>query len=288
MNKVLSILTFFFLIGNIYGQDSTTVNSKKLRNYTLLGTGIYIGGLIGLNALWYSDSEQRNFHFFNDNSQWKQVDKVGHTYSAYQLSRISKDVLKSTGLDDKNSAIYGSISGFLLLSPIEILDGFASDYGASYGDLIANFIGSGAFLTNELLNDKIYIMPKFSFHKSKYASRNPDLLGNGIHEEMIKDYNGQSYWLSFNASPRHRVFKWINLSLGYGAEEMVFARDRLNQAIGLNPNRQYYFGFEFNTAAIKTDKKGVKLILYMLEMIKIPGPTLILQNNKLLFRPLYY
>lgn len=288
MSRILSFLLIIFIVSHTYGQDSTSVNSKKLRNYTLLGTGLYIGGLVGLNALWYSNSEQRSFHFFNDNSQWKQVDKVGHAYSAYQLSRISSDILKSTGLDDKNSAIFGSVSGFLLLSPIEILDGFASDYGASYGDLIANFLGSGAYLSNELFNDKIYFMPKFSFHQSSYAKRNPNLLGDGLHEEIIKDYNGQSYWMSINTSPKNKVLKWINLSLGYGAEEMVFARDDQNQAINLNPTRQYYLGLEFNTAAIKTNKKGVQLLLYMLEMIKIPGPTLILQDNKVLFRPIYF
>ncbi len=39
--------------------------------------------MVGLYSAWYSNYPQTNFHFFNDNNEWKQVDKVGHAYSAY-------------------------------------------------------------------------------------------------------------------------------------------------------------------------------------------------------------
>ena len=64
-------------------------------------------------------------------------------------------------------------------------------------------------------------MPKFSFHTTKYASLRPNVLGSSLSEEIFKDYNGQTYWLSVNL---HSFFKssklpkWLNLAAGYGAD----------------------------------------------------------------------
>ena len=46
------------------------------------------------------------------------------------------------------------------------------------------------------MNIRIY--PKFSFHRTDYAPLRPDVLGDGLAEEIFKDYNGQTYWLSFD------------------------------------------------------------------------------------------
>jgi hypothetical protein len=61
-------------------------NSKKL-TWIGIGAGImYSGALVGLNELWYSGDDRTSFHFFNDNAEWKQVDKFGHFYTAFHTS----------------------------------------------------------------------------------------------------------------------------------------------------------------------------------------------------------
>jgi hypothetical protein len=51
------------------------------------------GALIGLNQLWYADYPKSNFHFINDNSDWMQMDKVGHLYSSYHIGRFGAEAL---------------------------------------------------------------------------------------------------------------------------------------------------------------------------------------------------
>ncbi|MEJ7675302.1 MAG: hypothetical protein WKF59_22000 [Chitinophagaceae bacterium] len=61
----------------------------------------YAGILIGLNSAWYSQYPRSNFHFFNDNAEWLQMDKVGHIYGAYIESRSSNELWRQTGIDRK-------------------------------------------------------------------------------------------------------------------------------------------------------------------------------------------
>jgi hypothetical protein len=42
------------------------------------------------------------------------------------------------------------------------------------------------------------ITPKFSFHTTQYAQYRPNVLGSSLAEQILKDYNGQTYWLSVN------------------------------------------------------------------------------------------
>jgi hypothetical protein len=85
----------------------------------------------------------------------------------------------------------------LLLTAVEVLDGFSSEWGASSGDIIANASGT-AFVSQELLWKEQRITPKFSFHTTQYAQYRPNVLGSSLAEQMLKDYNGQTYWLSVN------------------------------------------------------------------------------------------
>lgn len=292
MKKVVVFLLFLSFLHPSQAQDSTAFDQKKFNRYLMAAGATYGLTLVGLQALWYDNSEQRSFHFFNDNAQWKQVDKVGHFYSAYQLSRISTDLLKSTGAPRGKAIFWGGLTGFLLLTPIEILDGFAADYGASYGDLIANAAGSGLLMGQLYLWDEIRIKPKFSFHRSPYAHLNPNLLGSNLREEIMKDYNGQTYWLSLDLDAfTHsdpKILKWINIGLGYGAEDMVSASDEINSGLGYKPYRQFYLGIDPDLSHIQSRKKAVNVLIYILDAFKIPGPTIIFQKDMVLFRPLYF
>ncbi len=55
------------------------------------------------------------------------------------------------------------------------------------------------------------------------------MLGVNLLQQVLKDYNGQTYWLAFDIKPWLRKEShfpaWLNLSLGYGAQELVYAND---------------------------------------------------------------
>ena len=68
-------------------------------------------------------------HYF---PEWKQVDKVGHFYSAYIESRASMELWRWTGIDRKKRIWIGGMSGAFYQTVIEILDGFSAGWGWSW------------------------------------------------------------------------------------------------------------------------------------------------------------
>lgn len=273
--------------------DSTQVNKKRL-NTVLIGAGAtYATALVILNEAWYKEQGKTDFHFFNDNSQWNQIDKIGHFYSAYHLSRIGKQLFLWTNMSEKKSAIWGSVMSQAIMIPIEIMDGSSVEYGFSWGDIAANFLGSGFFLSQELLWKDQKIKTKFSFHRTEYAKLRPDVLGDGFLEEILKDYNGQTYWLSFDIyafwKSNRKIPKWMNIALGYGAEGMVYGREEDNLANGYESYRQYFVGIDFDLSHIKSRKKVIKTLLFFADMIKFPAPTLEFNiKNGINFHWLYF
>ena len=272
---------------------SDTLNKKRLRGFIIGASATYTVALIGLNELWYDDFEKESFHFFNDNDQWKQVDKVGHFYSSYQISLLSMNFYRWSGVSAKKSYFWGSMTGMIVMLPIEILDGMSSEYGASWGDLLANATGSFMLYGQYLLWKDIRIHPKFSFRQTSYPSIRPSLLGSNFQEELVKDYNGQTYWLSFDLykfmKKGNRFPKWLNIAVGYGAEGMVYANDNINENNGFNSYRQFYLGIDFDLSHIKTESGFLRTLLYVGNMIKLPAPALEFNSEDgVIFHPFYF
>jgi hypothetical protein len=271
-------------------------NKKRIRLVTAANIVGYGGVLIGLNAIWYSKYPRSEFHFFNDNAEWLQVDKVGHTYSAYTASKASMEAWRWAGLPRKKRIWIGGLSGVVYQSIIEILDGFSSQYGFSPGDFAANIIGSGIFTAQEFAWDDQRIKFKFSFHKKNYGTddlnaRANDLYGKTEIERFIKDYNAQTYWLSANIHsffPDSKLPRWLSVSVGYGAEGLFGARS--NVAVDKNGvvifdrsdikrYRQWYLSPDVDFMKIRTNKKGLKVLFFILDAFKFPAPTLEYSNG---------
>lgn len=276
---LLFFLIPFFCLGQ--GLNSDSLKQKRLKPL-LIGSGIvYTGALIGLNELWYSDFERQDFEFFNDFAEWKQMDKAGHFLSAFHISDASYQALGWAGVKDNKAILWGSLTSAFVLLPIEIFDGFSAGYGASYSDIIANTAGASLFYFQQKAWGEIKITPKFSFKRTQYPDLRPDLLGQGLTEEILKDYNGQTYWLSFdlNKLVSKKIPKWLNIGLGYGATDMISARDAQNEELGLNPRRQYYLAVDFDLSQYKSSSKFLNTLIYFINIIHIPAPTLELDQE---------
>ncbi|MEP6628587.1 MAG: DUF2279 domain-containing protein, partial [Ginsengibacter sp.] len=209
-------------------QTNYPYNKKRVRLVTAANIVGYGGTLVGLNAIWYAKYPRSGFHFFNDDAEWQQMDKVGHVYSAFLESKATMEMWRWAGLPRKQRIWIGGLSGVAYQSIIEVLDGFSSEYGFSPGDFVANIIGSASFISQELAWDEQKISIKFSFHRKNYGApdldaRADNLYGKSELERFIKDYNGQSYWVSANIQsffPETKLPRWLNVSVGYGAEGM--------------------------------------------------------------------
>ena len=286
---IIFFIAFPFLAHSQTSDSSQQVNKKRLNGFILGSTVAYSITLVGLNELWYNDSGKQAFQFFNDNAEWKQVDKLGHVFSAFYLSYGTSRALRWCNVKPKKSDLIGSLVGFGVMIPIEIMDGFSESYGASSGDLIANAAGAALFLGQSRLWNDIRIYPKFSFHQTEYASLRPNLLGDGLPEEIFKDYNGQTHWLSFDMDKFMRFPRWLNLAIGYGAEGMIYARDEQNLEAGYPlPYRQYYFSIDFDLRAIKSRSKALNTLIFIASMIKLPAPTIEFSSEGTKFHAFYF
>lgn len=276
-------------------KPADTLNIGRRNLVVATGSGLAVGGLIALNSLWYADYPKSSFHFVNDNDQWLQMDKAGHVFATYQAGRFGAEALQWSGMNNRQSLIYGASAGFVFISAIEILDGYSEKWGASAGDLAANAGGTLLFVSQELLWNEQRIIPKFSFHTTPYASARPEVLGNTYTQQILKDYNGQTYWLSANIhsfAKSSKIPKWINIAAGYGAEGMITGKDRPVNTVFLPVDRRYrqfYISLDADLTKIPTKSHFLKTIFSVVNTIKIPAPTVEFGNNgKVKFHALYF
>ncbi len=283
VNILVTLMTIGIFSSLCQAQTTDSVshiNSTRLKTVIITSGVAYTGSMIALSSIWYSQYDQEHFHFFNDAHEWKQMDKMGHFYSAFQLTSISARTLQWSGVNKKKSDLIGTITSFAVMSSIEVLDGFSSGYGASASDLVANAMGAGFYLGQQALWHETRIYPKFSFRRTSFAPQRPDALGSNLLEEIIKDYNGQTYWFSVDVDKFLRFPKWINLAVGYGAERMLYANDANNIKQNLYPYRQYFIGIDFDLTGIKSRSKLVNTLIYIANMVKLPAPALEFSNGK--------
>ena len=79
-----------------------------------------------------------------------QIAKVGHTYSAYNLTKLSYSLYtNSSEAYQKKAILYSAASSFLFLSTIEVFDGYSTKWGFSWGDMIANAAGIALYAGQE-------------------------------------------------------------------------------------------------------------------------------------------
>ena len=266
-------------------KPSDILNKKRLKTLAISEVAIGSATLIGLNQLWYADYPRSNFHFINDNAEWLQMDKAGNVFSSYHLGSFGANALKWSGASRNSQLIYGSTLGLAFMTTVEVFDGYSKNWGASLVDIAANVSGTALFVSQELLWREQRIVPKFSFHTTPYASARPNVLGNSIQEQILKDYNGQTYWLSaniFSFAKSSKIPKWLNLAFGYGAEGMITANDEFTNTVFLPESkryRQFYLSLDVDLTKIKTNSHFVRTILTVLNSIKIPAPTIEIKGS---------
>lgn len=305
IESALSIKAFSNHPFGPFAPDSLAQRKKRALAMAGIHGGLYGGSLLLLNQVWYADYARGKFRTFNDFPEWQQVDKVGHTWSAYQLSRASFTGWRWVGLPEKKQVLLAGLSGFAFLTVIEILDGFSEEWGWSWSDFGANIAGSGLFIGQQLGWKEQRISFKFSFHRMQYPEamlnkRSDDLYGASLPERMLKDYNGQTYWLSANLKsflPETKLPGWLNLSVGYGAKGMFGGTENiwedpqtniLMDRTDISRRRQWYLAPDIDFTKIKTNKKWVRSLFNVLNAFKMPAPTMILSKGKIRFHGFYF
>lgn len=275
-----------------------SLNKKRTVGVSAAGGLIWTGSIIMLKYVWYDDFSKSKFHFFDDSKEWGQMDKMGHLYTAWQMSGLVNDLYKWSGVNHKTAAIIGAGYSLGYMTTFEFLDAYNSEWGFSWSDIGFNAIGSLTYFSQAYLWDEQYVRFKFSAQNSGLAKYRPTVLGNDFTSRTLKDYNGQTYWMSFNPSTWYdnavKFPKWICLSLGYGIANQLrgdggtYIISNPNEQLVFTPYRQYYLSLDIDFQRIPTRSPLLKLIFRGLNTIKVPFPTLEFSEGGIKFHPLYF
>jgi hypothetical protein len=338
MRKSFSILFFaLFFIKNTVAQESKklpllsfqaadSLSKKRVWVMTGVGTSCYLGMFALLNKAWYANYSKAPFHYFNDNQEWHQMDKVGHVFGGYFESRWFSQAYQWAGVRQKKAAWIGFGAGMLIQGTLEFSDGFSEKWGFSQGDLLGNTLGASLFLSQELVWKEQRLMMKVSNTPVKYPSdlafsddkkysirlddKAHDLYGNNYIVSFLKDYNAQTLWLSANVRsflPNSRAPKWLNVAVGYGAQNMYVGDNQYfwkqetaknnipaGTVFNIDKNsfpryRQYYLSLDIDLTKIKTKSHFLRTIFHAVNVLKIPAPALEINGlGKMRFHPIYF
>jgi hypothetical protein len=200
---------------------------------------------------------------------------------SFALNSLISSILNPFAVSNrKNMFVYRDSIGNIFYFE---LDGRSSEWGFSLGDQVANISGYAAYIAQQKFWNEQRITFKFSYSHTDFPMLNPDLLGRNFQQRIIKDYNAQTYWCSFNVHSflaSDAAFpKWMNLSLGYGASGMTRAEMNDYDVNNFQRTREYYFSFDADLNRIQWPRKWMKKVARVISFIKLPAPTLEVQSD---------
>ena len=145
---------------------------------------------------------------------------------------------------------------------------------------------------------------KYSLHAVNYTrgelrNRADDLYGTSLGEKILKDYNGITTWLSFNLySFNHNIKpKWLNIAVGYGAGNMYGGFENtwtdkagvFHDRRDVKRYRKFFISLDADFTKFKTNSKAGKMILGILNIVKLPMPALEFNTlGQVVFHPMYF
>lgn len=300
-------------------QPADTLNNWRFWGSAATGAMIYTGAMIGLNEVWYAEFERSGFHFFNDLGEWEDMDKVGHTVTAYAEANWVYKGARWTGLEERKSVWLGVAMGSLFQISVETLDGFSEKWGFSVPDVAFNTLGVSAFAAQQLIWKEQRIVLKVSSYHKPYpelsvtslegshttllTNRTTDLYGSSYFSRFFKDYNAMTLWASVNVrsfmkNKNSKIPEWLNVAVGYGAENLYggfrneWSEDDIMYVLNEKDfprYRQVYLSLDIDLTRIKTKSHFLKTVFNIVNVIKVPAPALEINTlGKLKFHPIYF
>jgi len=281
-------------------EPTDSLDKKRLVGVGVTTAVIWTGSMVGLDRLWYADFDREGFHFYNDNAEWKGMDKIGHAWTSYHGGRLGHGLLIWSGVEDDKAEKFGAPLGLAFMTGVEVLDGFSSGWGFSTGDMLSNVAGTSLFYIQQRVWDEQRIGIKLGYEGVDYLNdplvqdRVNDIYGTGA-GKLLSDYNSQTMWLTVNpasfAATNSSFPKWINVAVGYSADGLLGGRFNywcsdtdiapedcpLAQQIDfsyLPRGSQFFLSPDIDFSKINSESAFVRTLLSSLNMVKFPAPAL--------------
>ena len=279
-------------------RDSSEIMHRRTTTIEIAGGAVYLGTLLALYNIKYKDNLQSRFKINTVKDDWRMgMDANHHTIGSYYIGRMSYKLLRWAGTSEQRAAWIGGLSGFFMLTSQEVFDGFDSKWCASTSDVASNALGSALFISQQLIWHNQKIVLKWSYHPTSFPNQNPDLLGSNSVQKMIKDYNGQTFWLSANLKSFSQkdlhIPCWLNIAMGLGVTGMTGPVNntplyRSYPIDGFKTQRLFYIAPDIDLTRLRIRSATLKWIFEAIGVLKFPMPALQISGQKVKFKPLYF
>ncbi len=287
--------SLILLLNPLYSQKSffkpsDTLNHQRLLISSGFSAICYSSFSIGLYHAWYKEYNTGKFKLFNDAGEWRNMDKLGHLYNGFFQSDLIYQGARWTGMSKQTSIWTAMGVSMLFLSTIEVYDGHSRGWGFSWPDMAANVLGVGLFGVQQSIFNQQKLYLKFSAFPEHYPmdqtilERRQSLYGSNPLQRVLKDYNQQIYWMSFHPGKKICPLPWLNLAIGYGANGMLGGfenkwLDKNGNTVQLDPKQylrysQYYLSLDLDLRKIPVKNPWLKNSLRILQIFKVPAPTI--------------
>lgn len=261
--------------GTIWREENN-LNGYKIAGVLGAIAIVDFAGYNQLKNLWYTQrhSYWHSLDFTEDFRKYRWMDKFGHAMDAYFVSDLTAKAYRWSGFSGNSSILLGALTGWLWMMQIEISDGFFLEWGYSWGDVLANSVGSGFYILQQT-NYELFggLHPKISYHKSNAWKEARYIKVPG---SIIDDYEGMTFWLGVNPyhyfpeSWKQDYPKWLaplGIAFGYGAK-----------GIGIDPQggrHEFFVGLDIDISKIPIGEGSglVKFLKSEFNFIRLPLPA---------------
>lgn len=291
-------------------ETSNVLNKPRVGFVSGTIGGLYAAANAWWSSAWYSKYDKDKFHFFNDWSEWNQMDKLAHGYNAYFISSWTYDLFHWAGVSERHAPWIGMLNAQLWQLSIEVNDGLQKKWGFSWGDIALNMSGSLLFGIQQYWWHDQRIQMKISAVPVDYGQYGPEvkdraekLYGTSFTELILKDYNAMTFWLSaspgsFIKKPDSKFPKWLQVSFGYGASGMLGGIENkwskndpggdvagpidpadLVDYSDIERVREFYLSFDVDWTRIPAKRAWARTCLGILNIVKLPFPAVEFNNS---------
>ncbi len=191
-------------------------------------------------------------------------------------------------MKERASIITGGLLALLFQSTLEVYDGYSEGWGFSKGDMVGNIAGTALFVGQQFGAGQQVVTMRYGFRKTIFPPYRPNLLGKTTGQQMLKDYNGQQYWLSVNLASTLPVGpsfpRWLNLAVGYSGSGMIGGhenpptRDAAGNDVKFERYRQFFLSPDADLSRINQPDplrpQPWQRFVGTAQFFKIPAPSL--------------
>ncbi len=254
---------------------TSDVQWKRL---SLILVGFAISDAVGFKKLsdfWYK-TERSSFHFHEgsrDIREYKQMDKISHFIDGYYFSHLASKIFRWGGLSVPRSVMWGSVTGFVWLMQIEVVDGFFKNWGFSYFDFIMNVAGCSYSAMQQLYPEQLQGIRFKASYRPSVAYKNDWY--STVSKSWLDDYEGFTLWVSLNIHDllpdtwQRKYPRWLapwGISFGHSAQGIA------TDVFG--GQRELFIGLDLDLNKIPVgNNKFVKFWRDEFNFLRMPLPT---------------